>query len=139
MKAPIEQTPYAGKKPRILVIEDEPAVSRVLFLVLRGGGYDVCVAATGRDGLRVTEQQTYDLILCDIDLPDMDGFEVCRCLKQNPYSRNIPIILMSGRLPEANEPRAIKLGAVDYLSKPFPAASLLNKVIAHIGRAKNAP
>ena len=137
MKAPIEQICHIKNKPRILVIEDEPGVSDVLSLVLNGGGFDVCIAATGGDGLRLAEKQTYDLVLCDIDLPDMDGFEICRRLKQNPELRPIPIILMSGRLAEGNEAQGLVLGAVDYLSKPFRAKTVLDKVSTHIRAAKN--
>jgi putative two-component system response regulator len=139
MKAQIEQIPHVEKKPKILVIDDEPAVSRVLLLVLKDRGFDVCIAATGGDAMRLTEEQNYDLILSDIDLPDMDGFEICRRLKQNPKLQAIPVILMSGRLAEGNEARALKIGAADYLSKPFRAKCLLSKVFAHIGKAKNEP
>ena len=139
MTAQIEKSSHDQAKPRILVIEDEPALSQVLSLVFKGGGFDVCIAATGTDGLRLTEEQHYDLILSDIDLPDISGFEICRRVKQNPKLQAVPIMLMSGRLAEGNEARALKLGAVDYLSKPFPAAIVLSRVSAHIGRAKNAP
>jgi len=114
MKAQIEQIPHVEKKPKILVIDDEPAVSRVLLLVLKDRGFDVCIAATGGDAMRLTEEQNYDLILSDIDLPDMDGFEICHRLKQNPKLQAIPVILMSGRLAEGNEARALKIGAADY-------------------------
>jgi two-component system phosphate regulon response regulator PhoB len=113
MKAQIEQTSQVEGKQRILVIEDEPALLRVLSLVFKNGGFEVCIAATGDDGLRLAEEQNYDLILSDIDLPDISGFEICRRVKQNPKLRSIPIILMSGRLAEENEARALKLGAVD--------------------------
>ncbi len=101
MTAQIEKTSQNQTKPRILVIEDEPALSRVLSLIFKGGGFDVCVAATGADGLRLTEEQNYDLILSDIDLPDISGFEVCRRVNQNPKLRAVPIMLMSGRLGES--------------------------------------
>ncbi len=127
----------AGAKPRILVIEDEPALSRVLSRVFKNGGFDVCIAATGGDGLRLAEEQNYDLILSDIDLPDISGFEICRRVKQNPNLRAVPIMLMSGRLAEENEARALNLGASDYLSKPFRAETVLSKASAHIRAAKN--
>ncbi len=137
MKAQIEQHSQVGKKPRILLIEDEAAVAQVLSLVLKGGGYDACIAATGADGLRLAEEQNHDVILSDIDLPDMDGFEICRRFKLNPKLQATPIILMSGRLAEGNEARALKLGAADYLSKPFRAASVLAKISVLIGGAQN--
>jgi len=136
MKAQIEKNSHVGKQPRILLIEDEAALSKVLSLVLTGGGFDVCVATTGAHGLRLAEEKNYDLILSDIDLPDMDGFEICRRSKQNPNLQAVPIILMSGRLREENEARALKLGAADYLSKPFRAAIVLTKISLHIREAK---
>jgi DNA-binding response OmpR family regulator len=136
MKAQIEKDSHVGKQPRILLIEDEAALSKVLSLVLTGGGFDVCVATTGAHGLRLAEEKNYDLILSDIDLPDMDGFEICRRSKQNPKIQAVPIILMSGRLREENEAQALKLGAADYLSKPFRAEIVLTKISLHIREAK---
>ena len=84
MKAQIEQTSRVERKRRILVIEDQPDLSRLLLIVLKRGGFDACAAANGTDGLRLAEEQNYDLILSDIELPDIDGFEICRRIKQNP-------------------------------------------------------
>jgi DNA-binding response OmpR family regulator len=138
MQAPIEQTSRIETKPRILVIEDEPAVSILLVKILKCHGFDVCAAATGIGGLRLIGEQSCDLILSDIDLPDIDGFEICRRIKQNPKLRFVPVILMSGRLAEENEALALKLGAVDYVSKPFRVENIVNKVSAHIQGAKSA-
>jgi DNA-binding response OmpR family regulator len=124
-------------KPRILVIEDEPALSRVLSIVLKRAGFEVYIAATGMHGLRLADEQNCNLILSDIDLPDIRGFEVCERVKQNPRLRLIPIILMSGRLAEGNEARALKVGAADYLSKPFGAETIVSKISAHIRGGKN--
>jgi putative two-component system response regulator len=89
--------------------------------------------------LRLSGEQNYDLILCDIDLPDIDGFEICRRIKQSPKLRPIPIILMSGRLAEGNEAMALKLGAADFVSKPFGVEILLSKVSGHIRGSKGEP
>ena len=105
MKAQIADTSDGQAKPRILLIEDEPALSLVLSLVLKRAGFDVCIAATGTDGLRLAEGQHHDLILSDIDLPDIRGFEICQRVKQNPQLRLIPVILMSGRLAVGNKAR----------------------------------
>jgi DNA-binding response OmpR family regulator len=139
MKAQIEQTPRVERKRRILVIEDQPDLSRLLLIVLKRGGFDACAAANGTDGLRLAEEQNYDLVLSDIELPDIDGFEICRRIKQNPKLRPVPIILMSGRLAEGNEALALKLGAVDYVSKPFGVEILLSKVAGHIRGSKGEP
>ena len=139
MKAQIEQTPRVERKRRILVIEDQPDLSRLLLIVLKRGGFDACAAANGTDGLRLAEEQNYDLVLSDIELPDIDGFEICRRIKQNPKLRLVPIILMSGRLAEGNEALALKLGAVDYVSKPFRLENILSKVSAHVRGVEGAP
>ena len=138
MKAQIEQTSRVERKRRILVIEDQPDLSRLLLIVLKRGGFDACAAANGTDGLRLAEEQNYDLVLSDVELPDIDGFEICRRIKQNPKLRFVPVILMSGRLAEENEALALKLGAVDYVSKPFRVENIVNKVSAHIQGAKSA-
>jgi DNA-binding response OmpR family regulator len=139
MKAQIEQTSRVERKRRILVIEDQPDLSRLLLIVLKRGGFDACAAANGTDGLRLAEEQNYDLVLSDIELPDIDGFEICRRIKQNPKLRPVPIILMSGRLAEGNEALALKLGAVDFVSKPFGVEILLSKVAGHIRGSKGEP
>jgi len=139
MKAQSEQIPRFGAKPRILVIDDEPELSRLLLTVLKRNGFDACAAANGTDGLRLAEEQNYDLVLSDIELPDIDGFEICRRIKQNPKLRPVPIILMSGRLAEGNEALALKLGAVDFVSKPFGVEILLSKVAGHIRGRKAEP
>jgi len=137
MKAQIEQTPHDNQKPRILVIEDEPALLRVLSVVLQRAGFEVSIAATGTDGVRLAEEQKYALILSDIDLPDIRGFEVCERIKQHPRLRLVPIILMSGRLVEGNKARALEVGAVDFLNKPFGAETIVSKISAHIRGGKN--
>jgi DNA-binding response OmpR family regulator len=139
MKAQTEQISPIEAKPRILVIEDELQLSRLLLIVLKRGGFAACAAATGTDGLRLTEEQKFDLILSDIDLPDIDGFEICRRIKQNPKLRHVPIILMSGRLAEGNVALALTLGAIDYVSKPFRVETILSKISAHICGANGAP
>jgi DNA-binding response OmpR family regulator len=139
MKAPIEQISRVETKSRIVVIEDEPAVSILLVKILKSHGFDVCAAATGTGGLRLIEEQNCDLILSDIDLPDIDGFEVCRRIKQNHKLRLIPIILLSGRLPEGNEALALKVGASDYMSKPFGVNAILSKITARLREAKKGP
>ena len=139
MKAQIEQTSRVERKRRILVIEDQPDLSRLLLTVLKRGGFDAWAAANGTDGLRLAEEQNYDLVLSDIELPDIDGFEICRRIKQDLKLRPVPTILISGRLAEGNEALALKLGAVDYVSKPFRLENILSKVSAHVRGSEGAP
>jgi two-component system response regulator ResD len=138
MKTPIAHAPaaYANSEPRVLVIEDETQTRKLLALIFRGQGFEVETVSTGEEGLRAASETDFALILSDIDLPGIDGFEVCRQIKQNPQLHSVPIILMSGRLPETTEPLAFQVGAVDYLSKPFKTAAVLGKVFAHISPVK---
>jgi DNA-binding response OmpR family regulator len=133
MKTPSAHAPpvtYSNSGPKILVIEDETETRRLLALVFRGQGFEVETVSTGEEGLRAANKRNFVLILSDIDLPGIDGFEVCRWVKQNPKLHSVPVILMSGRLQEATEPLAFQHGAADYLSKPFRIATLLSKVFA---------
>jgi CheY-like chemotaxis protein len=138
MKIQIDRSSHDRQGPRILVIEDDSGLSEVLSLVLKSGQMDHCIAETGSEALGLLEGQNFDLILSDVDLPDMNCFEICRRIKQNPSLQRVPIILMSGRPVEENEGRALKLGAAEYLSKPFQATSILKKILTHIQRAQNA-
>jgi CheY-like chemotaxis protein len=138
MKATIRPASHNEAAPRILVITDEPELAKILSHVFKGGGFDVHIAATGTNGLQLAEELKYDLILSDIDLPDISGCEICVRLKQNPRLRSVPIILMSGWLAEGNQERALNLGAVDYLSKPFGATTALKMVSSHIRGTTNA-
>jgi CheY-like chemotaxis protein len=127
------QTAGINSAPRILVIEDEPQTRKLLALLVRGKDFEVETVSTGEDGLRAANEKDFALILSDIDLPGIDGFEVCRQIKQNPQLHSVPIILMSGRLAEATEPLALQLGAADYLPVASSRAIRLGALVATIG------
>jgi two-component system sensor histidine kinase/response regulator len=116
----------------ILIIDDDESLAAVLAVLLTRNGFSIWVAPTGKEGLHLAEQYCSDLILSDIDLPDLDGFEICRRLKASSKLKNVPVILMSGRHPEDGEKKALGVGAVDYLSKPFPTEGLAERLAAHI-------
>lgn len=137
MKAPIHPTSLSVTKQIILVIEDDPQMKNLLVRLLKRSGFDVVTSETGEEGLRLAQHDHVDLILSDIDLPDITGFEVCRRLKENPKFRGIPVIIMSGRLTDGNDAQALSLGAADYISKPCPAKEILAKVSAHIATHRN--
>jgi DNA-binding response OmpR family regulator len=137
MKAEIHSTSGIVTKQIILVIEDDAQMKNLLVLVLTRRGFDVLTSESGEEGLRLAQNNPVDLILSDIDLPDITGFEVCRRLKQNPNVRGIPVIIMSGRLTEGNEAQAMNLGAAEYVTKPCPVKEILAKVSAHIGLHRN--
>src|SRR5687768_2686000 len=121
---------------RILVIEDDPSIRLGLEDTLRAKGYQVEVATRGQLGLDLAERARPDLIILDIMLPDLDGFEVCRRLKA-PKSElaTIPIIVLSARGAELDRVRGLELGADDYVTKPFSLMELLARVSSVLRRA----
>ncbi|ODU24177.1 MAG: hypothetical protein ABS95_02165 [Verrucomicrobia bacterium SCN 57-15] len=120
------------RKPRILVIEDQPEVRNLLKLALTRAGCDVMTAQTGMEGLRLAETGQFDLITSDIDLPDIDGFEICSRLKNHAELRHTPVVLVTGRFSEEDVRRGREVGAADYITKPFDLVSFLSRLLSHI-------
>ena len=120
---------------RILVIEDDASIRLGLEDTLKAKGYEVAVATRGQAGLDLAERSKPDLIILDIMLPDLDGFEVCRRLK-NPRGGmpEVPIIMLSARGAELDRVRGLELGADDYVTKPFSLMELLARVAAVLRR-----
>jgi two-component system, OmpR family, KDP operon response regulator KdpE len=112
-------------KGMILVIEDEPQMQRFLRIVLEGQGYNFIEAQTGQEGLVQAATRSPDIILLDLGLPDIDGLEVTRRLRE--WS-DIPIIVLSAREQEQDKIKALDAGADDYLTKPFGAGELLARI-----------
>ena len=120
-----------NQKIKILVVEDEPAVAALMTFVLTRVGYEVEVAFTGRSGLELATTQKFDLITLDVDLPGINGFEICRELKKRHISYRTPIIFLSGNGLEERRAIAFELGAVDFISKPFNLEDFLSRVELH--------
>jgi two-component system, sensor histidine kinase and response regulator len=120
------------KNASILIVDDIPANLKVLGEILKGDGYKVRPVPNGMLALQVAEKEKPDLILLDIMMPDMDGYEVCRRLKANPKLSDIPIIFISA-LNETNDVvKALKSGGVDYVTKPFQSEEVLARVNTHV-------
>lgn len=119
---------------RILLVEDDPSIARGLELNLGIEGYQVRTAGDGPDGLRIAGEWKPDLILLDIMLPSMSGYEVCRELRRR--SPALPILILSAKGGEVDKVRGLDLGADDYLSKPFGLQELLARVKALLRRAR---
>ncbi len=118
---------------RIVIIEDEPDLAMGLRDNLEFEKHTVAHAADGETGLRLVKEQPTDLVLLDIMLPRMDGFEVCRRLREAGYT--MPIIILSARGQEIDKVRGLELGADDYVTKPFSLRELLARVNAALRRA----
>ncbi|MBF0185058.1 MAG: SpoIIE family protein phosphatase [Magnetococcales bacterium] len=120
------------RPPLILLVDDLPENINILKNVL-GSGYQVRPAISGKAALRaVLVEPLPDLILLDVMMPEMDGYAVCRQLKEEPRTQDIPIIFVTGRSEEADEIQGLELGAVDYITKPFAPAIVLARVRTHL-------
>lgn len=111
--------------PRILLVDDEPAIQRAVAPLLRSRGYEVEVAGTGADALRLAAGRVPDLVVLDLGLPDIEGTEVCRRLRR---VSDVPIIVLSARGSEDDKVQALDLGADDYVTKPFGPGELLARI-----------
>ena len=104
---------------KILIIDDEAAVRKVVGALLRQAGHDVTDAEYGLSGLAMAQSKKPDLILLDLMMPVVDGFEVLRRLREHPVANQIPVIILTARIDAASERVCLKLGAVDYIKKPW--------------------
>lgn len=118
--------------PDILIVDDVPANLKVLGDILKSEGYKVRPVPNGTLALQVALKEKPDLILLDIMMPDMDGFEVCRQLKESPYLRDIPVIFISALNDTKDIVKALKCGGVDFITKPFQAEEILARVSTHL-------
>jgi two-component system phosphate regulon response regulator PhoB len=121
-------------RSRILVIEDDRALAEVLVYNLRQAGYDVVVAHDGQDGLNQARKRRFDVVLLDLMLPVLDGLEVCRQLRSDPYTRDTRIIMLTAKSDETDEVVGFTLGADDYVTKPFSVKVLLERIKATLRR-----
>lgn len=122
----------AVKKSLILIVDDIPQNLQVLVGILKAEGFDCMPAMNGSQALSIVEKRKPDLILLDIQMPDIDGFEVCSRLYDNPSTRDIPVIFLSARAETEDVIRGLRLGAVDYITKPFQQTELLVRVRNHL-------
>lgn len=119
------------QKQTVLIVDDEPTNLQLLSNQLRGE-YLVLVAKSGHQALHRLENNNVDLVLLDIVMPDMDGYEVIYAIKENPQFKNIPVIFISSRTESEEEIKGLRLGAVDYIGKPFQPAIVQARVRTHM-------
>ena len=125
---------------RILIAEDEPSIVLSLEFLLREAGHEVFTATTGADALKLAQERKPDLIVLDVMLPVVNGFEVCRTLRADPYLRGTRILMLTARGREQEVARGLALGANAYITKPFGTRELM-KVVEDLlkGEASDRP
>ena len=116
-------------KRKILIIDDEVDVTETVSFMLRSRGYDVSTASDGGEGLTKTLLEHPDIVLLDIIMPTMDGFEVCQKLKRDKDTKKIPIIMLTALGDNKAIAKARTVGADDYIVKPFSMSTLVSKII----------
>ncbi|MCC7262464.1 MAG: response regulator [Candidatus Latescibacteria bacterium] len=117
---------------RLLIVDDTPQNLQVLGGILREQGYKLSVAQSGAQALEVARRVLPELILLDVMMPEMDGFEVCQHLKADPATAEIPVIFLTAKTEAEDVVRGFELGAVDYVTKPFNPPELLKRVQTHL-------
>lgn len=124
------------KKQKILVIDDDPIICRIVQKILEQNGYEVLLATNGNEGLGIAKSTSPDLILLDIMLPDIDGFEICRKLRGTEKTSDISIIMMTAADQSSDIVRGLDIGADDYATKPFSPLELVARIKSHLRRKK---
>jgi signal transduction histidine kinase len=127
-----EDSSYPDSGAGILVVDDTPANLQVLVGMLKEHGYRVRPVLDGRLALRAAKAEVPDLVLLDINMPDMNGFEVCEQMKADPTLADTPVIFISGNTETVDKVKAFSVGGVDYVTKPFQMAEVQARVATHL-------
>lgn len=119
---------------KILIAEDEPDIRELVTFMLRFAGYEVVAAANGEEAVRTASHEIPDLVLMDVRMPRMTGYDACRLMKANPDLRDVPIVFLSAKGQESEIQTGLDAGAEEYLLKPFSPAELTNRVRGILSR-----
>jgi two-component system alkaline phosphatase synthesis response regulator PhoP len=135
------RTPEAASVRRagpVLIIEDEQDVAELMRYHLAKEGYEVRIAASGVDGIKQAKESRPVMILLDIMVPELNGWEICRRLKEDPETRRIPVVMVTGRVEEGDKVLGLEMGADDYVTKPFSPRELIARIRAVLRRGESA-
>lgn len=119
---------------KILIVDDDPNILLSLDYLMRKNGFHVFVARNGAEALELIETEVPELVLLDIMMPDVDGYEICKEVQSKEWSKHIKIIFLSAKSKEADIQKGIELGAVAYITKPFSSKQLLVEVQQHLSK-----
>jgi len=120
------------RKANILIVDDVSRNIQILGSILRGEGYSLAFATSGQQALDIVASQHFDLVLLDVMMPGMNGFEVCRKLQEEPVTAQIPVIFLTAKTATDDIVEGLEAGAVDYVTKPFNAPELNARVRTHL-------
>ena len=118
---------------QVLIIDDDQDTVRYLSVLLREHGYDAVAAYNGNDGLQKVREAKPDLIVLDVMMPKLDGFEVCRKIRENPDWQDVRVIMLTAKGRDVERQKGLELGADAYITKPFSTRDLMEKVNTVIG------
>ncbi len=113
---------------KILIAEDEPDIRELVAFMLRFAGYEVVAASNGEEAVQIASREIPDLILMDVRMPRMTGYDACRLMKGNPDLRDVPVVFLSAKGQESEIQSGLEAGAEEYLLKPFSPDELTNRV-----------
>jgi DNA-binding response OmpR family regulator len=117
-----------SERQRILVVDDQPEILELTTLVLDGAGYEVLTASSGGEALACVGREPFDLVLLDINMPEMDGWETLRLLRADEELENLPVVMFSVKGELSDKVQSLKEGASEYITKPFVVDDLLARV-----------
>ncbi len=120
---------------RILMVDDEAGFSRAVKYALEKEGYEVLTASNGLQGLMTAQKEAIDLLILDVMLPGLDGYEVCNRLRSDPKTADLPIIMLSAKGQDVDRTTGLTVGANEYISKPVENATLLDKIASWLDKS----
>ncbi len=118
---------------RILAVDDEPHILKLVSFSLRAQGFEVLEATDGLAAVDMAEKEHPDLILLDVMMPALDGYEACRRIKANPATADIPVVMLSAKSQKTEQAAGVDAGALDYICKPFTPKDLVAQVRGFLG------
>lgn len=122
-------------KKSVLVVDDEPHIVKLVKLSLGEKNYDIIGVTSGKEALSIIKDKTPDIMVLDLMMPGINGYEVCQAVRENPKTRNIPIIILSAKSQMLDKLNAIDVGADDYMCKPFDPEELARRIKLNLSMA----
>ncbi|WP_286792613.1 response regulator [Thalassospira sp. UBA4513] len=126
-----------NERPKVLIAEDEETIVESLSFLMEKEGYDVSVATDGRTAISMIARDIPDMVLLDVMMPVCDGFEVVRAARNDPNTRQMPIMMLTAKTREVDRRKGLELGVDDFVTKPFSTRDVVSRVKALLKRAEN--